>query len=345
VQPPSAPPATPRGVGGIDTAAIRRAWPDVLAKLFSMKRTSWTFVSEHAQVLDYDGSRLTLGIATVGLANTFRRGQHAELVRQALIDVLGVDARVEGIPVPDPSATAPSGAPHPSVAPGAAPEPPSEPADGPYPDDRDAAGPPEATSSPRGTGSEPTSRAGRGDTGGPGGSGGYGGGSGGDSALGGDTGGAAGDRPSRSTAPIPGYGEGGWASSPAAPGTAPSWASDAVVHAGGPSTTASPAASSPAAASPAASSPAASSPAAASRAASSPAAASPAASSPSGATGSPLARARAAVAAEEPERTPGKHVADDSAASADDEDIETLDEVGRPVIERLLGGRVIDEGP
>jgi DNA polymerase-3 subunit gamma/tau len=38
-------------------------------------------------------------------------------------------------------------------------------------------------------------------------------------------------------------------------------------------------------------------------------------------------------------------VADDSVASADDEDIEALGEVGRPVIERLLGGRVIDEGP
>jgi DNA polymerase-3 subunit gamma/tau len=61
--------------------------------------------------------------------------------------------------------------------------------------------------------------------------------------------------------------------------------------------------------------------------------------------GSPLERAKAAVAAEEPERTPEKRVADDSAASADDEEIEALGEVGRPVIERLLGGRVIDEGP
>ena len=51
------------------------------------------------------------------------------------------------------------------------------------------------------------------------------------------------------------------------------------------------------------------------------------------------------MAAEEPERAPEQRVADDSAASADDEDIETLDEVGRPVIERILGGRVIDEGP
>jgi DNA polymerase-3 subunit gamma/tau len=85
--------------GGIDTAALRRVWPDVLARIFSMRRVTWTFLSQHAQVLDYDGDRLVLGIATVGLANTFRAGNHAELVRQALIDEIGVDVPVEGRPI------------------------------------------------------------------------------------------------------------------------------------------------------------------------------------------------------------------------------------------------------
>jgi len=84
--------------GGIDTDAIRRSWPDILAKIFTIRRTTWTFLSEHTQVLDYDGRRLLLGIQTDGLAATFRRGQHAELVRQALSEVLGVEAVVEGIP-------------------------------------------------------------------------------------------------------------------------------------------------------------------------------------------------------------------------------------------------------
>ena len=56
-----------------------------------------------------------------------------------------------------------------------------------------------------------------------------------------------------------------------------------------------------------------------------------------------LERAKEVVAAEGPQRTAEQHVADDSAASDDDEDIEGLGEVGRPVIERILGGRVIDE--
>jgi DNA polymerase-3 subunit gamma/tau len=88
--------------GGIDTDAIRRSWPDILAKIFTIRRTTWTFLSEHTQVLDYDGKRLLLGIQTEGLATTFRRGQHAELVRQALSEVLGVEAVVEGIPTAKP---------------------------------------------------------------------------------------------------------------------------------------------------------------------------------------------------------------------------------------------------
>jgi DNA polymerase-3 subunit gamma/tau len=103
--------------GAIDTDAIRRSWPDILAKIFTIRRTTWTFLSEHTQVLDYDGTRLLLGIQTEGLATTFRRGQHAELVRQALSEVLGVEAVVEGIPTTAQSArSAPPQAPASSPA-------------------------------------------------------------------------------------------------------------------------------------------------------------------------------------------------------------------------------------
>lgn len=97
----SPPTAPPRGRGGLDTDAIRRSWPDVLGKVFTIRRVTWTFLSEHAQVLDYDGRRLLLGIATRGLAATFRSGQHGEVVRQALIDAIGLDATVEAVPIED----------------------------------------------------------------------------------------------------------------------------------------------------------------------------------------------------------------------------------------------------
>ncbi len=96
-----APPDAPAsGLGGLDVTAIRRVWPEVLGRIFTMRRATWTFVSAHAQVIDYDGQRLVLGIATTGLTQTFRQGNHAELIRQALIDEIGLDARVEGVPMP-----------------------------------------------------------------------------------------------------------------------------------------------------------------------------------------------------------------------------------------------------
>ena len=85
----------------MDTDAIRRAWPQVLGRIFGMRRGTWTFVSQHAKVMAYDGKTLTLGISTAGLTNAFRAGNHADIVRQALIDELGVDAVVDGVHVAD----------------------------------------------------------------------------------------------------------------------------------------------------------------------------------------------------------------------------------------------------
>ena len=64
----------------------------MLSWLSRNKRVTWTLVSDHAHVLSYDGRRLELGIAPTPLLMRFRQGPHAELIRQALIDVLGVDA-------------------------------------------------------------------------------------------------------------------------------------------------------------------------------------------------------------------------------------------------------------
>ena len=125
--PPSSPPP-PRGPGGLDTDALRRSWPDVLEWLSRHKRVTWTFVSQNAQVADYDGSRVLLTLSTRGLADAFRSRAHAEYVRQALIDVLGVDARVEGVPADAPPAGDPHPAdPAPALAPTEAPDPPGAP--------------------------------------------------------------------------------------------------------------------------------------------------------------------------------------------------------------------------
>jgi DNA polymerase III subunit gamma/tau len=94
----------------------------VLEWLSRNKRVTWTFVAQNAQVVDYDGQRVLLGISTVGLAETFRRGAHADYVRQALIDVLGVDARVDGVPSDDAGAAG-HGGPSPALPSGSGPSP------------------------------------------------------------------------------------------------------------------------------------------------------------------------------------------------------------------------------
>lgn len=94
---PQRPPQSP---GGVDADMLRRAWPDVLAAVFKDKRVTWTMLSEHAQIMEFDGRRVVLGINNPGVAQRFATSKvHAEVVRQALIDVIGVDAQVEGVPL------------------------------------------------------------------------------------------------------------------------------------------------------------------------------------------------------------------------------------------------------
>ncbi len=281
---PAPAPAPSASPGGLDTAAIRRAWPDILAWIFKHKRTTWTLLSEHATVHEFDGRKVVLGISTVGIANTFRHGPHADLVRQALIDVLGVDARVEGIPVPDARLSAPSGESHPVVTAQETSRGFHDQGSGSSGDSSGGSGPGRAPASTPPAGGAPTGSA-------PTGS------------AQADAGGRAATAyaASGAVAPAPESGDGGWASAPAAPGSGPSWATESAPGA-------------------------------------------PAIAVAPPPPGSLLARAQAEVAAEEPERTPETYVADDSAASDDDEDIEAVGDVGRPVIERILGGKVIDEG-
>ncbi len=81
--------------GVIDTDAIRRAWPEVLDKVRAIRKVTWSFVSVNTKIVDFDGQRLLLQIDTAGQAETFRRGSHGEVVRQALIEAIGVDTLVE----------------------------------------------------------------------------------------------------------------------------------------------------------------------------------------------------------------------------------------------------------
>jgi DNA polymerase III subunit gamma/tau len=128
-EPAAAPAAAPAEVpdaapaladGAMSLITVRRSWPDVLSEVAANKKTTWSLISQNAQVLDVHGDRLTLGFTSEGIRDVFLgRSDHQEYVRQALIQVLGVDWKVEAIvdpsitPNPTPPRPAPSAAPAP----------------------------------------------------------------------------------------------------------------------------------------------------------------------------------------------------------------------------------------
>jgi DNA polymerase-3 subunit gamma/tau len=78
-----------------DVEAVRRAWPDVVARLASLRRVTWMLVRDHATVASFDGRRLVLSLDRPGALANFRSGAHSENVQHALIDVLGLETVVE----------------------------------------------------------------------------------------------------------------------------------------------------------------------------------------------------------------------------------------------------------
>jgi DNA polymerase-3 subunit gamma/tau len=79
-------------------------------------------LTQNCQVVALDGKVLTLGFSNAGARDSFDNGGSAEIVRQAAIDVVGSDWRIETIV--DPGAKADPGAPRvtsPSTAPAASP--------------------------------------------------------------------------------------------------------------------------------------------------------------------------------------------------------------------------------
>jgi DNA polymerase-3 subunit gamma/tau len=100
---PQPPVAAPSGLGLVDA---RRMWPDVLDKVREMRRFTWILLSQNAQVIGLDGDVLTVGFKTAGAKDSFIGGGSEEILRQAAIDVIGADWRVEAIvdPSADPTA-------------------------------------------------------------------------------------------------------------------------------------------------------------------------------------------------------------------------------------------------
>ncbi|CAN5258919.1 hypothetical protein BH18ACT9_BH18ACT9_16330 [soil metagenome] len=110
--------------GRLGLVDVRRLWPEILDAVKLKRRFTWILLSQNGQVTAVDDKTLTVALVNAGARNSFTSGGSEEILRQAAIDVVGQDWRIEAIV--DPSA-------QPGVAEGARPpdieaqsEPPSE---------------------------------------------------------------------------------------------------------------------------------------------------------------------------------------------------------------------------
>jgi DNA polymerase-3 subunit gamma/tau len=87
---------------GLSLVDVRRLWPDLLDAVKLKRRYTWILLSQHAQVAAVDDKTLTIALVNAGARNSFSSGGSEEVLRQAAIDVIGHDWRIEAIV--DPSA-------------------------------------------------------------------------------------------------------------------------------------------------------------------------------------------------------------------------------------------------
>ena len=87
--------ASPKKVDSIDVAGLRRLWPDVIENVKKRRRLTWSLLSASAQILGVDEKIITIGIVNAGARDSFVRSDSDEILRQAFIEVVGLDRKIE----------------------------------------------------------------------------------------------------------------------------------------------------------------------------------------------------------------------------------------------------------
>jgi DNA polymerase III subunit gamma/tau len=90
----AAPVTAPKVPGNFDIAALRRAWPDVIEDVKKRRRLTWSLLSASAQVLSVDEDAITIGIVNAGAKESFERSESDVILRNAFIDVVGLDRKI-----------------------------------------------------------------------------------------------------------------------------------------------------------------------------------------------------------------------------------------------------------
>jgi DNA polymerase-3 subunit gamma/tau len=94
---PSGPAAGSAAPSGLTLVDVRRLWPDLLESVKLKRRFTWILLSQNAQVAAVDDKTLTIALVNAGARQSFSSGGSEEILRQAAIDVIGHDWRIEAI--------------------------------------------------------------------------------------------------------------------------------------------------------------------------------------------------------------------------------------------------------
>ena len=82
-------------VDSIDVAGLRRMWPDVIENVKKRRRLTWSLLSASAQILGVDEKAITIGIVNAGARDSFIRSESDVILRDAFIEITGLDRKIE----------------------------------------------------------------------------------------------------------------------------------------------------------------------------------------------------------------------------------------------------------
>jgi DNA polymerase-3 subunit gamma/tau len=87
--------AVSSGTKSFDIAGLRRLWPDVIENVKKRRRLTWSLLSASAQIVAVDEKLITIGIVNAGARDSFVRSESDEILRQAFIEIVGIDRKIE----------------------------------------------------------------------------------------------------------------------------------------------------------------------------------------------------------------------------------------------------------
>ena len=82
-------------IDAIDVSGLRRMWPEVIENVKKRRRLTWSLLSASAQILGVDDKNITIGIVNAGARDSFLRSESDAILRDAFIEIVGLDRKIE----------------------------------------------------------------------------------------------------------------------------------------------------------------------------------------------------------------------------------------------------------